>query len=140
MAFEAERLSAGMGSFLFTHSSRTHFVGRLNSGVRHHMWPLGLLDLLILAPVAVLAALAIWRPTNRKLLISAVAAVATVAVGYTLFRPSARAAAAYHESQGGAVSQAFLDGVVSMLAVSRHIPTVVLVAALTLEVLALRSK
>ena len=34
MAFKAERWSAGMGSFLFTHSSRCRFAARLNSGVR----------------------------------------------------------------------------------------------------------
>ena len=37
MALEAERQCRRRGSLLFTHSSRTRFAGRLNSGVSSHM-------------------------------------------------------------------------------------------------------
>src|SRR5690606_31856029 len=36
MALDAERLAAEAGSLLFTHSSRSRFAARLNSGVRPH--------------------------------------------------------------------------------------------------------
>ena len=104
------------------------------------MWPLGTLDALILAPVAVLAIAAILMPSNRRLRIASVISLAAVALGYTLFRPSPRAALAYHESIGGAWSKEWLAGVESLLAVTRHLPTVVLLAALLLAVIALRSK
>ena len=104
------------------------------------MWPLGTLDALILAPVAVLAIAAVFLPDSRRLRVASVLSLAAVALGYTLFRPSPRAALAYHESIGGAWSKDWLAGVESMLAVTRHLPTVVLLAALLLAVIALRSK
>jgi len=104
------------------------------------MWPLGTLDAFILAPVAVLAIVAIFLPANRHLRIASVIALAAVALGYTLFRPSPRAALAYHESIGGTWSKEWLAGVESMLAVTQHLPTIVLLAALLLAVIALRSK
>jgi len=104
------------------------------------MWPLGTLDALILAPVGVLAIAAILMPANRRLRIASVFSLAAVALGYTLFRPSPRAALAYHESIGGAWPKEWLAGVESVLVVTRHLPTVVLLAALLLAVIALRSK
>jgi hypothetical protein len=104
------------------------------------MWPLGTLDAFILATVAVLAIASIFLPANRRLRIASIISLAAVALGYTVFRPSARAALAYHESLGGAWSKDWLAGVESMLAVTRHLPTVVLLAALLLAVIALRSK
>ena len=104
------------------------------------MWPLGTLDALILLPAIALAVAAIALPFNRRLRIASVLALAVVAIGYTAFRPTARSALAYHESVGGAWSKDWLAGVESILAVTRHLPTVVLVAALLLAVIALRSK
>jgi hypothetical protein len=104
------------------------------------MWPLGVIDLFILAPAAALALAAIFRPSNRRLRIAATIALAAVAFGYTAFRPSPRAALAYHESLGGAWSKDWVAGAESVLAVSRHFPTVVLAAALLLAIIALRSR
>ena len=104
------------------------------------MWPLGTLDALILLPTAALAVAAIAWPSNRRLRIASVLALAAVAFGYTVLRPSPRAALAYHESIGGIWSKEWLAGVESVLAVTRHLPTVVLIAALLLAVIALRSK
>ena len=104
------------------------------------MWPFGTLDALILLPTSALAVAAIALPSNRRLRIVSVLALAAVAFGYTIFRPSSRAALAYHESLGGAWSKDWLAGVESVLAVTRHLLTVVLVAALLLAVIALRSK
>jgi hypothetical protein len=104
------------------------------------MWPLGTIDALILAPVALLAIAAITLPANRGLRIASVVSLAAVALGYTLLRPSARAALAYHENTGGTWSKDWLAGVESVLAVTQHLPTVVLLAALLLAVIALRSK
>jgi hypothetical protein len=104
------------------------------------MWPLATLDALILAPVAILAIAAIVLPANPRLRIASVISLAAVALGYTLFRPSTRAALAYHESIGGAWSKDWLAGVESVLAVTRHLSIVVLFAALLLAVFALRSK
>lgn len=104
------------------------------------MWPLGIVDIFILAPVVVLAIAAAASPANRRLRIASVISLAAVALGYTAFRPSVRAALAYHQSIGGAWSKDWLAGAESMLAVSRHLPTVVLLAALLLAVIALRSK
>jgi hypothetical protein len=104
------------------------------------MWPLGIVDAFILAPVAVLAIAAIALPANRRLRIASVISLAAVALGYTVFRPSARAALAYHESIGGVWSKEWLAGAESMLAVTRHLPTIVLLAALLLSAIALRSK
>jgi hypothetical protein len=103
------------------------------------MWPLGTLDALILAPVAALAIAAIFLPANRRLRIASVITLTAVALGYTLFRPP-RAALAYHESVGGAWSKDWLAGVESMLAITQHLSTVVLLAALWLAAIALRSK
>lgn len=104
------------------------------------MWPLGTLDALVLLPTAALAVAAIALPSNRRLRIVSVLALATVAFGYTIFRPSPRAALAHHESLGGVWSKDWVAGVESVLAVTRHFPTVVLLAALLLAVIALRSK
>ena len=114
------------------------------------MWPLGTVDALILVPVTALAIAAIIFASNRLLRVTSVIArllrvtsviaLIAVAFGYTVFRPSARAALAYHKSSGGVWSKEWLEGVESMLAVSRHLPVVVLVAALLLGIVALRSK
>jgi hypothetical protein len=104
------------------------------------MWPLGTVDAFILAPVAALAIAAMALPANRRLRVAAIISLAAVALGYTFFGPSARTALAYHESVGGSWSKEWLAGVESMLAVSRHLPTVVLLAALLLAAIALRSK
>jgi hypothetical protein len=101
---------------------------------------LGTTDALILAPVALLAIAAIARPANRRLRIASGISLALVALGYTVLRPSARAARTYHEGSGGVWSEEWLAGVESMLAVTRHVPTVVLLAALLLAAIALRSK
>ena len=104
------------------------------------MWPLATLDVFILGSAAALAVAAILVPASRRLRIAAVLSLAAVALGYTLLRPSPRAALAYHQSTGGVWSQEWLAGVESMVAVGRHLPTVVLLAALLLAVIALRSK
>ena len=104
------------------------------------MSALGPTDALILVPVAVLAIAAVTRPANRRLRIASVISLALVALGYTMLRPTARAARAHYESSGGVWSEEWLAGVQSILAVTRHMPTVVLFAALLLAVIALRSK
>lgn len=104
------------------------------------MWPLGTLDALILFPTAALAVSAIALPSHRRLRIVSILVLAAVAFGYTVFGPSPRAALAYHESLGGTWSKEWLAGVESILAVTRHLPTVVLVAAVLLAAIALRSK
>src|SRR5690606_19324643 len=125
---------------LTSRSSRCRFAARLNSGVRHHMSALSTTDALVLVPVAVLAIAAIAQPANRRLRIASVTSLVLVALCYTVLRPSARAARTYYESSGGVWSEQWLAGVQSMLAVTRHMPTVVLLAALLLAVIALRSR
>ncbi len=60
MALEAERQCRRRGSLLFTHSSRTRFAGRLNSGVRPMI---RLLFGLLLSPL-VLQLSTLWRFTH----------------------------------------------------------------------------
>ncbi len=104
------------------------------------MWQFGALDALVLLPAAAVALVAIALPSDRRLRIVSVLALAAVALGYTLFRPGTRAALTYHESIGGAWSKDWLAGAEAMLAVIGHLPMVVLVAALLLAAIALRSK
>jgi hypothetical protein len=101
---------------------------------------LGLTDFLIFGAVLVLTIFALAIPKSRYLRISAIFSLAAVATGYTLMRPGVRAALNYHQHMGGTWSKEWLAGVESLLAVTQHFSTIVLVAALLLAVIALRSK
>ena len=86
-----------------------------------------------------LAIAAIVAPARARLRLCAVVVLAGIAAFCTLLRPGPRAALAYHESHGGSRSEDWLAGVQSYLHVTQHFSTVVLVAALLLAIIALRS-
>ena len=104
------------------------------------MWPLDTTDLIIFGIAATLTIAAILLPSNRRVHIAAVLSLAAIALGYTILRPGARAALAHYKQQGGINTAEWLAGVTSLLEVTRHFSTVVVVAALLLALLALRSK
>ncbi len=99
-----------------------------------------LLDYVILGSVSALAVGSLVFPSKRRLRVVSIFAMALLATFYTVLRPGARAALAYHQSKGGVWSEEWLAGVESYLAVTRHDSAATLLLMLLLTIMALRSK